>query len=459
MNKSAIILLLFFVLSAMSILNAQEKVKIDKSNFKLEKDGFDEAWFNIREGDKCYLRGGGLYADATKYYREAYKFNSENAALNYKLGVSSLLGNDKQAALSYFLKARILNTEVADDIVLLTGRAYQYRGDFSKAIDCYNMYSDHGMEKGKIDPVVTRYIKECNLAIESGLKDGNIKLINLGAELNSPSDDYSPVPVKEDNLLYFTTRRQTDKKEDLLRTDNKWNENVFIATSLGETWSDTGPAGKEIATPLNEGVLYVDKENTFMLIYAGWVGNGDILISEFDRGEWTEPEVFNDEMSTPFRETSVSLTSDGSEIFFTSDRNKSNLGGRDIYQMKRIKKNKWTKPMNLGPLVNSPGNEESVCTSVTGDTIWFSSNGRPGFGAYDVFMALRQDDGTFREAVNLGMPLNSQWNDISFKPSTINRNISFFSSDRPGGAGGLDIYKLVRLTAFDLKADTIKQQY
>ena len=193
-----------------------------------------------------------------------------------------------------------------------------------------------------------------------------------------------------------------------------------------------------------------------MLIYAGWIGNGDIMISMFDKGEWNEPEVFRDETSTPFKETSIAVSGDGDEIFFTSDSKKGNLGGRDIYQMKRIKKKKWTKPINLGPSINSVGNEEAVSVSVTGDTIWFSSNGRPGFGGYDIFSAIRDDDGRYREAENMGRPVNSQWNDIFFRPSATNRNIAYMSSNRPGGSGGLDIYKFVRLTPYDIKADTLK---
>lgn len=431
-------LILLFTVIPLSF--SQQKVKIDKSGFKLEKAGFDLAWDNIKEGDRCYNLGGGLYVKALEYYQNALDYNSENAALNYKMGVCSLFGNDPQGALPYFLKARSLNMDIAEDLILLTGRAYQFRGDFGKAIDFYNMYSDKGLEKGKLDSVVNDYIKECNLAIEKGNTDESIDVINLGNKINSEQDDYSSMVVMNNKLIYFTTRRQVEDDARLQSSDMKYNENIFISTLDGENWSDAGPAGENVATELNEGVLYVDKDNKFMLVYTGWTGNGDIMISYFEEGKWTTPDSYLNILSTASRETSVTMTPDGKQIFFTSDRKKGNFGGRDIYYISNIKKNKWSSPINLGPLVNSEGNEEAVWTSVTGDTIWFSSNGHSGYGGYDIFMSVRDETGTFTEAVNLGIPYNSQWNDLFYRQSRLDRRISWFSSNRPGGYGGLDIY-------------------
>jgi len=433
----AAILLIFLL----PVSIAQQKAKIEKSEFKLEKQGFDIAWDNIKKGDRCYELGGGLYVEALEYYLTAHEFNPENAALNYKMGVCSLLGDDPQGALPYFLKARSLNMDIAEDLILLTGRAYQFRGDYGKAIDFYNMYSDKGLEDGKIDPVVNKYINECNLAIEQGTPDETIVISNLGNNINSSRDDYSSIVVKDNKLIYFTSRRQIDDKEQFLMTDMKYNENIFVSTDDNGSWSVAGPAGENIATELNEGVLYVDEENKFMFVYAGWSGNGDILISYFENGKWTSPEPYLSITNSASRETSISITPDGKQIFFTSDRKKGSFGGRDIYYMIHIKKKKWSNPINLGPLVNSEGNEEAVWTSVTGDTIWFSSNGHPGFGAYDIFMSVRDESGVYSEAVNLGRPFNSQWNDLFFRQSIKDRRISWFSSDRPGGSGGLDIYK------------------
>ena len=325
---------------------------------------------------------------------------------------------------------------------------------YGRAIDFYSMYSDKLLEDGKTDERVSRYIKECNLAIETESRADRIEIENLGKEVNSSSDDYSPVLSKDEKLLYFTSRRGINENEALQKSDNKLNENIFLSSSVSDRWGDTGPAGREICTPLNEGVLYVDNKNESMLIYAGWSGEGDIMISNFELGEWTEPEKYLDELSTPYRETSVAITASGNEIFFTSDMRRNSFGGRDIYSIKRIKKNKWTRPANLGPLVNSEGNEEAVWTSHTGDTIWYSSNGLLGFGGYDIFMAVRDITGKFSEPVNLGQPVNSQWNDLFYRPSLVDRREAYMSSNRPDGLGGLDLYKVRRIPAHEIEQDT-----
>lgn len=453
-------LLLSMLLSFLSsiYLFSQENVSIEKADFMIDKEGFKQAWYHVREGDKLYRQGSGFYMDAAEHYIKANEFNSENAELNYKLGVCCLLGDDKQGALNHFLKARSLNPDVAEDLILLTGRAYQFRGDYGRAIDFYNMYSDKLLEMGETDQKVIRYIRECNLAIEKGLAE-DIEIINLGEAVNSASDDYSPVLVKEEQLMYFTTRRQLSAKDQLQGSDNKWNENVYVATGKVGHWEEAGPAGIQICTPLNEGVLYVDQDNIYMLIYAGWIGNGDIMYSEFDKGVWKKPEPFMDETSTPFRETSIAITADGEEVFFTSDMRKGNSGGRDIYHMQKIKKNRWTKPANLGPLVNSDRNEEAVWASVTGDTIWFSSNGLQGYGGYDIFMSVRDISGKFTTPVNLGLPINSQWDDLFYRLSFIDRRRAYISSNRPNGMGGLDIYLVKKSGASVMQVDSTALRY
>jgi hypothetical protein len=202
----------------------------------------------------------------------------------------------------------------------------------------------------------------------------------------------------------------------------------------------------------NEGVLYVNADNTLMYIYAGWSGEGDIFESEYLKGQWEKPSPLKNGINSSSRETSFSITSDGNEIYFTSDRKKGNLGGRDIYFSKRIKKERWTKPFNIGPAVNTEKNEESVWISVTGDTIWFSSNGHNGMGGYDIYMSIKNDVGNWQAPMNMGMPVNSQLDDLFYRPSRLNDTIAYISSNRSGGLGGFDLYKVLTI-----KPDTVMQ--
>ncbi len=451
-----LLLALFLALIFQEAIIAQEKVKTEKSAFKTEKEGFSEAWKNLRKGDKLYDLGGGLYSDALDYYTKALTYNSGNASLNYKAGICALKSNKFSEALDYFLTAREIDPDVANDLLLNTGRAYHYAGDFGKALDCYNMYSDRIVSEGSSDATVTRLIKQCDMAIELSPLESTAKIINMGRGVNSPEDDYSPVLSSDGNVLYFTSRRNVSGAKDRQNQDMKWDESIFVATGSGNEFNQSAPAGDALSTASNEGVLWVDPENSIMYIYAGWTGKGDIYLSEYKKGKWSNPEMPRIPVNSNATETSISFTGDGNEVFFTSDR-KGTLGGRDVFSMKRVKKNKWTKPYNAGPGVNSAGNEEGAWISEGGDTLWFSSNGREGLGGFDIFMSVREENGTWGEAVNLGPPVNSQKNDIFYRPSGSSGNTFVFSSDRQGGEGGLDLYR-VEYTPVVALPDTVPLQ-
>ncbi|MFO7850986.1 MAG: hypothetical protein ACQERS_07645 [Bacteroidota bacterium] len=441
MKKYLTLLIIIFIIPFVT-LKGQVFVQVSKSDFETDKGGFRDAWKSIKDGNALFKSGVGLYPQAVICYLIANDYNSNNAELNYKIGVSYLFGSEPFKSLDYFLKAYEINPGVTEDILLLTGKAYQYRGDYGKAIDCYNMYSDKYHDSGSFNNQVNSLINQCNKAINMAGNESYTEVINAGTNINSEYDDYSPVLSNEDRLLYFTTRRALDEKRRRQDADMKWDENIFVATREGDGWDPAGPAGDELTTVLNEGVLSVVANGQLMYLYAGYEGNGDILTSKFEKGKWTKPDRIDIDLNSPKRETSISLTEDGNEIYFTSDRKKS-IGGRDIFYIKRVRNNKWTKPYNLGEPVNSEYNEESVHVSEDGDTIWFSSNRPGGIGGYDIYMSIKNDIGLWSDPTNLGLPVNSQSNELFYKPGKINSEEAWLASDRPGGYGGFDIYRLI----------------
>ncbi len=447
MKKYLFLLIVSLSLSLVAI-NGQQSVKVSKDDFKVQDEGFRDAWKNVRDGDQLFNSGVGLYPQAVVCYLLANDYNENNAELNYKIGVSYLLGLEPMKSLDYFLKAYELKPDVTDDILLLIGKSYQIRADYGKAIDYYNMYSDKYYDSGTFNAEVNNLINQCNRAIEMQGNEKQAEIFNAGSNINSQYDDYSPVLTNEDRLIYFTTRRAIDVKRNRQDADMKWDENIFIATRQGDGWDPAGPAGDELTTILNEGVLSIAANGQLMYLYAGYEGNGDILVSEYVNGGWSAPSQTDLKINSKDRETSIAVTEDGNEIFFTSDMRKT-IGKRDIFYIRRIRRNTWTKPFNLGEPVNSEQNEESVHVSPGGDTIWFSSDRPGGIGGFDIYMSVKDDLGIWSEPYNLGVPANSQSNDLFYKPGTLNRNEAWLSSDRPGGYGGFDIYRIIKLKGED----------
>jgi len=134
-----------------------------------------------------------------------------------------------------------------------------------------------------------------------------------------------------------------------------------------------------------------------------------------------------------------SLSPDGKTLYFISDM-PGGLGGTDIYSCE-WKNNKWSQPKNLGDKVNSFGNE--ISPSINGEKLYFASDGWPGFGGLDIFCSTHSK-GTWSKPENLGLPLNSSFDDFSLVLD-IRGKKGFFSSNRPGGFGNNDIYACKRL--------------
>ena len=139
-------------------------------------------------------------------------------------------------------------------------------------------------------------------------------------------------------------------------------------------------------------------------------------------------------------ETSFTFTPSGNEIYFVSDNGKENIGGKDIYFIKRISDKKWSKPQNAGLKINTIYDEESVRFSKTGDTLWFSSKGHNSMGGFDIFYSIKNAAGIWDTVANPGYPVNTAWDELFYYPSVSDDSLFYFVSNRSGGMGGLDIY-------------------
>lgn len=130
------------------------------------------------------------------------------------------------------------------------------------------------------------------------------------------------------------------------------------------------------------------------------------------------------------------LSPDGHTMYFVSDM-PGGYGGTDLYMCKDLG-GQWGEPENLGPLVNTPQNEVFPFVGADG-TLYFASNGQPGLGGLDIFAAQHGTGGDITAVVNVGAPVNGPKDDFAFIIDKAGKT-GYFTSDRPGGAGGDDIY-------------------
>jgi len=261
---------------------------------------------------------------------------------------------------------------------------------------------------------------------------------NLGDSVNSSESEYYPSVTIDDSLLIFTKR---------VGDGEMFMESKLINDS-------TYGKAKEIDGSLNEysrkGAITVSSDGEW-LIFAGDLpnkggyGDYDLYISYWTADGWSEPENMGPNINTPYWESSPSLSPDRRFLYFSSNR-PDGYGGMDLYVSTRQPNGKWGPAVNMGPDINTVGNELAPFIHVDNQTLYFTSDGLPGYGGSDLFVIRKKPDGTWSIPENLGYPINTIENEGSLAVSADGLT-AYYASDRSDTRGELDLYK------FNLRED------
>ncbi|MBA3706898.1 MAG: OmpA family protein, partial [Bacteroidetes bacterium] len=169
-------------------------------------------------------------------------------------------------------------------------------------------------------------------------------------------------------------------------------------------------------------------------------GPCDIYYSDQINGEWTEGKIVEG-INDPERwDSQPSLASDGKTLYFASDR-KGGRGGVDLYvTVKDNETGVWSKPENMGPVINTSNDEKTPFIHSDFQTLYFSSDGQPGIGGFDIFFSRKGEDGKWGEPKNIGIPINTVADDLGFFVST-DGHLGYFASNEPSRAKGRSVGK------------------
>ncbi|MCX7987637.1 MAG: OmpA family protein [Bacteroidales bacterium] len=440
--KVAFLLMLF-----PTIILAQEKVRIKKIQFITTEQGSEAAWKAIKKGNKLYNKGPAFYREARVEYLKAYAYNDKNAALNYRIGICYLYADEKNEALQYLKKAFELNNNVSRDIHLQLGRAYHMSLDFDNAVKEYRLFKSSLTPRmlKKIPYNLDQLIEQCETGKMLVAEPKRVVVQNLGKSLNSEYDDFYPVFTAKEDILYFTSRRpsRTNTKRNPL--DQKFSEDIYVSKKTSRDWTPPQLLDKRLTSKHNEAVVAASPSGDTLYIYSS-KGNGNIYFTCKKENRWSGLHAFRRINTRGSRETSICFSPDGKYLYFVSDaERKGSIGGKDIYYCEKDEDGDWSKPKNMGPLINTPYNEEGVSISPDGKTLYFSSKGHPGMGGYDIFYSTKTESG-WSKPVNMGYPINTPDDDL-FYVALSNGKIAYLSSNREQSVGGKDIYKVVYLGA------------
>ena len=341
---------------------------------------------------------------------------------------------------------------------------YKMSNKYDEAIANYQVYieyliSENGLsvdQKEKEILSTERLINSCQYAKGLVSRPVKVEIINIGDSINSPFAEYAPVIDNFEKILYIT-RKSPDNVSTKKDDDGNYYEEIFFSKikhlyqdsegNYSEKESDGNKMilkfskSRNIGKPVNHSShdaavqLSHNDEHLFIL------RNNHVYRSVKVEDTYTEPVLFAGLESIVSKGSfipSLSINKNEDLIYFSSD-GLGGFGGFDLYYTKKIN-NSWQEPVNLGPNINTEFNEDSPYIDPDGHTLYFSSNGHPTIGGYDIFKSYLTDNG-FTNPQNLGYPINSSSDDIFFTmPERENR--AYFSSNRYGGKGLMDIYEV-----------------
>jgi len=445
MRKSLILLSLLciglFIMA--ESLPAQPFLKVKRLDFMKEPQGFDQAWSHIRAGDKWFREGIGTFDLAIRHYLQAKSYNEFDPALNFKLGVAYLYSDKPRESLRYFQIASEFDEELTPELPLMMARAYHYNLMFDEAINGYRTYLDSLSEKERkrLDVDVEKWIQECRHGKELVQDTLRVEITNLGGNINSSYDDYNPVLSSTGARMYFTSRRPFAGHDRRHPLDNKYYEDIYYSYYNGASWEKAEDLGKPVNSKGNESALYLTPDNQELYLYIGKKKRGNLYSSLYVKNKWQSPRRLSGVFNTRYKETSLSFNRGMTELFFVSDFPKESCGGKDIFYSRLDEKGKWTDPVNLGPVVNTPWDEEGVHATPSGDTLYFSSKGHNTMGGYDVFMTVRGENGEWAPPVNLGYPINTPGDEVFYR-TTPDTAIAHYSATLESTLGWKDIYRI-----------------
>ena len=396
-------------------LMQEAELAINQMRYKVARGALTQALKQKKDYPIAYRMLGLVntklrrHQEAIECYEKLFKLQGGlSKAAYYECGESYMKVYDYEKALSFFYIYK--NAENQD-----------YKSDEQTAMIAYDMYVD-------------RNISSCKYARTQDVKAYYEPAENLGKSINTPADEYLPAVTADNQWLVFTS--------------NLFNENILVSKQkTNGDWADSRSIGNAINTPFNEAMAKITVCGRKVYFSAcAWEnvkGGCDVYEADFDpESEFGIIDEVrpSDGINSEKWDSQPAISCDAKMMFFASNR-KGGQGGTDIWMSTLGDDGLWDPPTNLGPGINTPGDEEAPYIALDGITLYFSSDGHPGFGEADIFRSVKKDDGTWSTPKNLGLSINTPFREAGITISPDGGD-AYFASACDSGYGGLDIYKI-----------------
>ncbi len=379
------------------------------------------------------------YAEALPNYLRLNQQFPDNDNINFKIGVCYL--NDpyeKEKAIQYLEKAvQNINPKFKENSFKEKGaplEAYFYLGNAYRIND-------------QLDKAIDTYEYFIDRA-DPALYD--LVLVNeqITACKNAIELMKRPVDISMVNMGNRINTRFSDLQPVISGDESRLvyiqKQAFFDALAYSEktngVWSVPRILMEELQVDEDVYPTSLSYDGNTLFIYRNDDFTGNLYTSKYQNGRWSALTKLNDNINTKYWESHASMNKKGDTLYFTSNR-KDGYGGLDIYYSVKGSNNDWGLAVNLGPTVNTKYNEETPFITTDGRTLYFSSYGHYNMGGYDVLYTTKLSDGTWAVPLNAGYPINTTDDDVFFNPVQ-NGTFAYFPRYREDGLGRTDIYRV-----------------
>jgi outer membrane protein OmpA-like peptidoglycan-associated protein/tetratricopeptide (TPR) repeat protein len=277
-----------------------------------------------------------------------------------------------------------------------------------------------------------------NYANTHPVKDYIFSPKNLGDSVNTKYPEYFPSMTIDGQQLVFT------------RQVNFVNEDFFgVELKNDGSWTSSHELPGDVNTERNEGAQNISQDGKVLVFTScdapDGFGGCDLYYSLLTKRGWSSPLNMGNVINSEFWESQPAIAPDKRALYFAA-REPEGFGGSDIYVSYIMPDGKWGPAMNMGPEINTPGDETSPFIHADNQTLYFASSGLQGYGKMDLFLVRKDSTGHWTTPENLGYPINTV-DDEATLFVTSDGNTAYYASDRSDSRGALDLY------SFNLRED------
>lgn len=355
------------------------------------------------------------FTEAWLLMADAYDFMGKYDSVVYASEKALQVGGDRYPIIFFFC-----------------AQAYYKIGRYDKAMEMANTFLDRKKYTSSQEKQVKRILRNCDFARWAMANPLPYKISRMDDSINSAYDEYWPSLTADESAMVFT--RLVPKAETNLAFWGNWQEDIYISEKLSNGWALARGISPQVNTLQNEGAESITADGQKMYYTAcnreDGKGKCDIYVSERTPAGWGPGVNLGDPVNTGSSEKQPSLSADGRTLYFVSNR-PGGKGKFDIWISHLQDDGHWSEPVNAGDSINTPDDEQSPFIHPDNRTLYFSSDGWPGLGGYDIFVSRKKEgkDSSWSTPVNLGYPVNTFADEIGFVVNA-RGNKGYFASDR-----------------------------